>query len=629
MRLNNKGFAITTIVYGLSVMGILLVAILINTMATTRTNNRNMSKTVLDELSSFSKTEVVFENSSSLQRFSVPPDEGGWYRIELWGAQGDNGAGGLGAYTSGIISLKGNDILYFYVGNMRSGAGGEESDVRIVSGDGYDDKTSFETRIMVAAGGGKDPGSSGGTLIGYQNSMNGLGGYIDVKGEANTYNILTGSDNTKTTDTLIGLPKDYARTNITGMPVLSVLGINGGGDGYVPSNLSSVGGASFISGYGGCKAVVKGTRPVEDTPLYTYYPSTYEGSIGSYVYDEENGRNYFFVDGIMLPGVRKGNGMARIERLYEHEIDEKGAIVNDLPRKNHKLDSVRYIKDCLHKNNPADSIIWQGIEAIEKGSRVGFVSGSYDSSSGNYYCKTLDLGAVKTLDEIAVWHKDGIDYLNHTIEVSDGSSWKTVKKAAVDEAGNPLRSETETVSGIHISAYQFDNTVDLPNTGNYYLLPVTSENKVVSAKASGEDDGDPLSIEYITGEKRQKWSIGWLDNSSISPNPSSNREYKILELTRYKSMTVLMDENLTTNRIVANSGFNNYSRNEPQIWKIIPLGNGTYQIITVVPAFDAAHMSGNIIPQTNIDSLDFYDNVIIGKKNLVTARFKLISVDYA
>ena len=45
-RLNNKGFAISTIIYGLSIMGILLVAMIMAEMATIRSNTRQMSKSI-------------------------------------------------------------------------------------------------------------------------------------------------------------------------------------------------------------------------------------------------------------------------------------------------------------------------------------------------------------------------------------------------------------------------------------------------------------------------------------------------------------------------------------------------------------------------------------------------------
>ena len=41
------------------------------------------------ELNRFSKTSVVYDQASaSGQEFIVPEGQGGWYRVELWGAQG-------------------------------------------------------------------------------------------------------------------------------------------------------------------------------------------------------------------------------------------------------------------------------------------------------------------------------------------------------------------------------------------------------------------------------------------------------------------------------------------------------------------------------------------------------------
>ena len=56
MKLNNKGFAISTVIYGLSIMGILLIAIVMATMAATRSNSRQWAKSIEDELNRFSKT---------------------------------------------------------------------------------------------------------------------------------------------------------------------------------------------------------------------------------------------------------------------------------------------------------------------------------------------------------------------------------------------------------------------------------------------------------------------------------------------------------------------------------------------------------------------------------------------
>jgi len=118
-RMNNKGFAISTVIYGLSIMSILIVSILMGTMSSTRSNSRKLSKTIEEELNRYSKTDTSFKASTAstpeAQEYIVPTGQSGWYRIELWGAQGGNN-GGLGAYTSGIIKLNEGDILYFYVG---------------------------------------------------------------------------------------------------------------------------------------------------------------------------------------------------------------------------------------------------------------------------------------------------------------------------------------------------------------------------------------------------------------------------------------------------------------------------------------------------------------------------------
>ena len=89
--MNNKGFAISTLIYGLSIMGMMLIAILMGIMSVNRSNNRAMSNETEDELTKFSQTDTVFSASNASQTFKVPVGESGWYRIELWGASGGNG----------------------------------------------------------------------------------------------------------------------------------------------------------------------------------------------------------------------------------------------------------------------------------------------------------------------------------------------------------------------------------------------------------------------------------------------------------------------------------------------------------------------------------------------------------
>lgn len=153
-KLNNKGFAITTIVYGLSILGIMLIAMLMSIMSVTRSNTKEMSQTIKDDLNNFSRSQVVFYSKEEPQEYKIPDDESGWYKIELWGAQGnigDNYEGG--AYTSGIIELKEGDTLYFKVGKSKEGQSGEATTVHIKREDNTDGP------IMSAAGGKTDTAS--------------------------------------------------------------------------------------------------------------------------------------------------------------------------------------------------------------------------------------------------------------------------------------------------------------------------------------------------------------------------------------------------------------------------------------------------------------------------------------
>lgn len=196
--------------------------------------------------------------TQSQQEFEAPGT--GFYKIELWGAQGGYGhrnysyvyRGGYGGYTSGTIWLSKGDKLYVYVGCQggnaantgrynggtggynggaqggndknhdsqpdAGGGGGGATDVRLVSGT-YNDFTSLKSRIMVAGGG------AGGTY-------SRVGGAGNVgKNNDNGYALLTGQ---------IG----YAATS----------GSGGGGGGYYGGisvqcdGCLGYGGTSYVSG---------------------------------------------------------------------------------------------------------------------------------------------------------------------------------------------------------------------------------------------------------------------------------------------------------------------------------------------------------------------------------------------
>ena len=649
---NNKGFAITTVIYGLSIMGLLLVAIMMATMSTNRTNSRELSKSIEDELNLIKGSERAFEydnggddvaNIPRSQEYIVPEGKSGFYKIELWGSQGAGDSGGLGAYTSGVILLNEGDRLYFYVGRHVIANGGRATEVRVISGE-YNDPNSYRTRIMVAAGGGTQPTAAGGTLYGYNNNMLSLGGamLIDKNNINSSFNIVSGG---ATNGSLMGFKVNYARSALTQYSVAAAnFGPTGnpaqinnaGGDGYYGSTDMNTGGTSYISGYGGCETIgIQGNRSsnAKYSPTFFLQKTTYdeENDVTSYTNIEDTNltRRYVFLDGRMYPGVNYGDGKAKISLVAA--TTNKNKI-----RKNSSFDNVKKITDCVAKST--GNIQSVRFAVISDGIDYGSLQPT--TSNGDLYCAAVTIANQgKNVDEIAVWHYtnnvadpasrvgiDGKDVKNHSISIT-----------TTDGNNKPLSallgtSETETVTGLRYSAYQPDPQMPIPN-GVYYIVPVLSENKVLTAAEKAEEDANAIEIEPFMGYKRQKWSIELITDKNISPdyreNVPSTYEYRIIEQARYKALTISKDENMIFNEISAGRYFNNYQRDTAQIWRINASKDGTYYITTVAPYLLHDGLStGNIAVNSNSQATENQNKVLIGKNVLNTERYKLISANY-
>lgn len=234
-----------------------------------------------------------FEFVKSAQTFLALYD--GTYRIELWGAQGgcsdlnDTYCGGAGAYVSGEIELEAGEQLYVYVGEQKlpasesstdeekeiaifngggysqSGAyGGGATDVRLASGDWYNE-SNLKNRIMVAGGGGgvkstaeEARGGVGGTTTGGTGSaaasIVNLGDYVGYGGSHNEGG-RPGSDVVSAGSGALG------KGGKAGYPTgdSSNYGAGGGGGYYGGSGSGGYagagGGSSFISGADGFQTV--------------------------------------------------------------------------------------------------------------------------------------------------------------------------------------------------------------------------------------------------------------------------------------------------------------------------------------------------------------------------------------
>ena len=105
--MNKKGFAITAVIYGLSILGILIITILMGTLSSSRNNVSEEAKRIEKELIAFNKSSVTY--TTGQYYYTVPEGETGWYRIEGYGRSIMDAKG---AYVTGIIYLEEGKTLY-------------------------------------------------------------------------------------------------------------------------------------------------------------------------------------------------------------------------------------------------------------------------------------------------------------------------------------------------------------------------------------------------------------------------------------------------------------------------------------------------------------------------------------
>ena len=301
--------------------------------------------TNLDALDDSTSQTITY--SGQPRAYTVPVT--GKYKIELWGAQGgsvSDASGGKGAYTSGIISLNQNDVLYFYVGGAGSstaagtaastqggyngggGTGGQDccsrmfgtcggaTDVRLVGG-AWNDFTSLASRIMVAAGGGgayngdnygwkSNAGGYGGTLTG-GNGAQGSDRWCYGLGASQTSG---GAATTDCSQTHAGTPTGgFGYGGGSGDPA------SGGGGGYYGGGrshhiASAGGGSSYVSGYVGCDAI--SSSSTQDNIVHTGQPNHSSGKVFTEPKMIAGNQNMPKAIGSGTTVGNNGNGAARI-----------------------------------------------------------------------------------------------------------------------------------------------------------------------------------------------------------------------------------------------------------------------------------------------------------------------------
>ena len=618
-KLNNHGFAISTLLYGLMIMSLLVILALISNLGTNRKNTTTLVDKIEDELNrlSLSDTEGEYtggEIDDNGREYIAPSS--GWYKIELFGAAGGGSNGGRGSYVSGIMYLELGDVLYFYVGEKGdrnatfngggagSGsnyAGGGATDVRLISGT-WNEEESLESRIMVAAGGGGGSsveGGRGSTLV---------GGYGVT---ANNSDPTKATGGTQSAGGNHGTGSKASGTSGSfGIGGTGGANLSGGGGGYYGGGASGAansylgsggGGSSFIAGYAGAQTRINGTVQKAPNRTYTIHRGKYEEPI----YDSEGNlisessgeailESYTptIHNGLMIPGVNDGAGKFKITKVSDNDI-------NNLPKKesNQKLKQVQYIQDCVEGYGNQTTGYWLEIQAIQNGQNVALgktVSGNGGTaknlnvitdgvmdkttsvgeiSGSGTKCVQIDLGSKIDLDEIAVWHQyddngtQSWEFKNHTLSVSsDKSTWQTIISKSSDTNATGILGEKETSNGIRYNTFKADFLGELTE-GNYYILSANSDNLALTSTT--ESDNNFAKMDYFTGEKTQIWHV------YKQQDASGNTYYRIVDNSTNLALEVSDD---TGNAGVMIDLFENNINNTAQNWNISSLGTGYYTI---------------------------------------------------
>ncbi len=338
-KMNNKGFAVTGILYTLLVLFLALMLGLITVFSNRKNILNKLKEDVVNNVYLNTVYSYDYDATIPYYEFKAPTD--GTYKIELWGAQGgtlcsDNGS--QGSYSKGDIKLNKNETIYIYIGEQGSttnrgqtsyngggigypsnystsyaatGAfsGGGATDVRYFNNDTpssddlvWNSERGLNSRIMVAAGGG-GRATQGSSYSCNNPSSEGRvgGGLTSVVGNQFTASSQTsggGCTNTNCGLGDFGIGGNSKQTNHSS---------GGGGGGYyggsadqgywkddITNGLTGgAGGSSFISGHTGCVAI---TSETDRTPKDNCTDGTIDNNCSIHY------SGYKFTNTIMIDG---------------------------------------------------------------------------------------------------------------------------------------------------------------------------------------------------------------------------------------------------------------------------------------------------------------------------------------
>lgn len=474
-KLNNKGFAVSSLLYGLMLVAFLIVSILMSIMSTNRKNTSTLVKKIEEELNRYSQTATELSSTDGTQEFIVPYGKAGWYKIELWGAAAKDVAenevneieAGRGAYTTGIIYLDENTHLYFQIGsqggtggtknNINNDYGGGATDVRLAGGN-WDNLDGKNSRIMVAAGGTHSSiETRRGTGYGYESYYSHKYHNTDYYDGGSFIAGYPGQAPITYTDPITKETKTFSFSSTLMIPAVN-------------------------AGAGKAKIELISTQGPSDPPAKKT---------------------------TKLNGVRYIKNCVNFQDSQTKEVWREIVVIGKDPVDG-KIKNLAAGKTVKYGKSSNVQTSTNTVNGLTDGSLNKITSSALTASAslkvGTLYdsCIYLDLGTDIDLEEIFIFHsnpdKSGetANYSAEILTVQGTSTPITVLRNSTTKAQTPV----ETYLGVRFSDRNPEVSVGqvIPG-GNYYIQSALADNRFLSTK-----DG-LAKMELYTGDKQQRWSI--------------------------------------------------------------------------------------------------------------------------
>ena len=462
--MNKNGFAISTLLYGISLMGVMIVILMMSIMSTNRKNTSTMVRDIEEELNRMSLTNTAIDTPGANKPYVVPEEESGWYKIQLWGAEKSK----KGAYTSGIIYLDAGQKLYFTIG---------EKDAA-------------------------NPNS-----------------YVYVTNDTNT--------------------------DMNNKSILSYSYIMraGGGNAQVPAHESPAEATtgSFIAGYPG----VISYKPSITTHTTHPYMDGYAPGDMNFIYQDflvndddhifgpnNTKKNFAFLDTYMVPEVKEGNGLMKIEKISSNARNNPPIALTTKPR-------IQYLQDVMTVST--GTATWRDISVMgyytaddtlinSRGTVKNLLAATTDPIRDNKLASTTTaFGNKRNVNATAGFTQYSVG-IYHAASQKISSETLKLYYGATESESWPISMKNFTETGVGInyslaraSAFGF-KVGEFPDSADFWISRDTTPDLLVTSSLTGN-----TFLSSITDSQAQKWHI---------EKVAGKNYYKIVETSKNYSLRI-------------------------------------------------------------------------------------------